>query len=93
METTEVIVVASVAIPFIVEAFKSVLKAFDWEVRPQILVMAVCSGIGLVYACVNSFLPEDMLATFAEIAGITYVTSQSLYKFHTLKGRNEQDLR
>ncbi len=82
MENVNFIMVASIAIPFVVSAIKLVLNRFKIKIRSQIVVGVVCAFISLVYAFVLKYAPADILATLAQVGGVTFVTSQTLYKFY-----------
>ena len=82
-ENIDAIVIMSAIVPFIVQALKYVLSRFKKEVKGQTLVLIVCVALGTLYAAVVSFAPEQMLITLAEVAGISFVTSQGLYKLYS----------
>ena len=82
MENVNFIMVASVGIPFIVSILKTLLKRIKIKVRSQVIVGAVCTGISLSYAMVMQYAPADIISTMASVGGITFITSQTLYKFY-----------
>lgn len=85
VNSIEYVAIASVAIPFVVQALKMVCKHFKWKVRSQVLVAIVCAVSGLMYALATTFFSIDVLETFAAVGGVTFVTSQALYKMYEEK--------
>jgi uncharacterized protein YacL len=77
--TVSFVIVATVLVPFIVQVIKSVLKRFKKKVDSQHLVMLVCGCMGLGYALVTQFLPEQILTMMSAVGVVTFITSRELY--------------
>jgi len=91
MDNVNFIMVVSIIIPFVVSAIKLVLGRFNIKIRSQVIVGIVCAAIALVYAFVIKYAPQDILSTIAEVGGVTFLMSQSLYKFYEDKGNNSKN--